>query len=60
MQVQGLIQLGGQLNIVLRENGDWDLDRNLFNNFSMMKRPPLNVGISSYITDFIRNVQEIL
>jgi hypothetical protein len=44
----------------LREDGDWDLDRDLSNDFSMMKRPPLDVGISSYIADFIRNVQDIL
>jgi len=25
-----------------------------------MKRPPLDVGISSYIADFIRNVQYVL
>jgi hypothetical protein len=44
----------------LRENGDWDLDKDLSDDFSMMKRPPLDVGISSYIADFIRNVQYVL
>jgi hypothetical protein len=44
----------------LRENGDWDLDKDLSDGFSMMKRPALNIGISSYITDFIRKVQNIL
>jgi hypothetical protein len=41
----------------LRENGDGDLDRDLFNDFNMMKCPPLDIGISSYIADFIRDVQ---
>jgi len=49
-----------QLNDVLRENGDRDLDRDLSNDFNMMKRPPLDIGISSYIADFIRKVQKIL
>jgi hypothetical protein len=44
----------------LRENGDWDLDTNLSNDFSMMEHPPLNIGISSYIADIIENVQYIL
>jgi hypothetical protein len=44
----------------LRENGDGDLDRNLSNDFSMMKRPPLDIAISPYIADFIRKVQYIL